>query len=233
MPKTMDRIQEVRDRAVEIGVYLPLGAYARRRDEINGFRRPRITKVYSDLVGRGQERLQPIEKVVRRRAKEVGRAVDRPATKAVAEVEARVQGAARTASKTARKTTTRAKAAATAAPKLPRVAAPKTAGQLPISGYASLTASEIVTRVRGLTQTELAKVYKYERQNENRSTILEAIEARLVELPIPTYDNLTADQINERLEGLSEEELRTIRRYEAETKDRSTVIDKADSLLSA
>jgi hypothetical protein len=233
MPKTMDRIQEVRDRAVEIGVYLPLGAYARVRDEIADFRPPRFTKVYSDLVGRGQERLQPIERVVRRRAKAVGRAVDRPATKAVAEVESRVQGATRTVSKTARKTTTKAKAAASETPKLPRVAAPKTAGRLPISGYSSLTASEIATRVRGLTQTELAKVYKFERQNENRSTILEAIESRLVELPIPTYDNLTAEQIIERLEGLSEEELRTIRRYESETKDRSTIIEKAEALLSA
>jgi hypothetical protein len=119
------------------------------------------------------------------------------------------------------------------APKLPRVAAPKTASELPIQGYNSLTASEVIAETRGLTQTELAKVYKFEKANQDRSSILDALESRFTELPIPTYDALTVDEITSRLEGQSESELKTLRRYEEETKARQTVLDRIDSLLGA
>jgi hypothetical protein len=137
------------------------------------------------------------------------------------------------ARKTTRKVTKRAGAAASqVAPKLPRVAAPKTASELPISGYNSLTASEITPRLKGLTQTELAKVYKWEKAHEDRATVLESIDSKLVSLPIPTYDGLNVDEINGRLEGLSSDDLKTIRRYELDTKNRVSVIDKIDTLLA-
>lgn len=217
MPKVTDTVERVRTRAVELGVYLPLGAYATVRDQITDLNGQRVRRVYSDLVDRGQDRIQPVERVVRRRSRQV---------------EERAQEVASDVRKTARKTSARAEAAAdTVAPKLPRVAAPKKASELPIKGYADLTAAEIVSATKGLTQTELARVYKFERANENRSTVLEGVESRFVELPIPTYDALNVGEIVERLDGLTADELKVVRRYEADTKGRTTVLDKIDALV--
>ena len=219
MPKIIERIDDVRSRAVELGVYLPLGAYSRVRDELADvtISRTRIRGLFEDLIDRGQDRLQPIERVVRRRG---------------ADAQETAKKAAGDAQKAVRKTSKRATAAtASVAPKLPRVAAPKNASELPIQGYDSLTAADIVSRLQGLTQTDLARVYKYEQANEGRSTILEAIDSRLVDLPIATYDALTVDEITGRLDGLSKSDLRTLRRYEADTKERSTLLEKYDSLL--
>lgn len=216
MPKVTDTVERVRSRAMEVGVYLPLGAYATVREGITDLNRATVRKVYGDLVDRGQDRLQPVERVVRRRTQQV---------------EDRAQEVAGEVRKSARKTSARAGAAADAiAPKMPRVAAPKKASELPIKGYADLTAAEIVAATKGLTQTELARVYKFERANENRSTVLEAVESRFVDLPIPTYDALNVGEIVERLEGLTADELKIVRRYEADTKARTTVLDKIDAL---
>ena len=67
MPKITDRLDDVRTRALELGVYLPLGAYARVRDEISDLDRPRLQSLFKDLIVRGQGRLEPIERTVRRR----------------------------------------------------------------------------------------------------------------------------------------------------------------------
>ncbi len=214
-----ETLNKVRERALELGIYLPLGAYAAVRDEISELDSKRVKKLYTQLIDRGQTRLEPVERVVRRRTRKL---------------EDTASEARRTATKTVRKTAKRATAAANEiAPKLPRVAAPRKASELPISGYASLTASEITPQLKGLTQTELARVYKWERANENRSTIIESIEAKFVDLPIPTYDALTVDELTGRLDGMSKDELKTIRRYELDTKNRSTVIEKIDTILSA
>ena len=221
MPKITERFDDVRSRAVELGVYLPLGAYSRVRDSITDVNRRRINKLFEDLIDRGQDRLEPIERVVRRRSNEVQDTVEETA-----------KSVAKDAQKAVRKTTKRATAAsASVAPKLPRVAAPKSASELPITGYDSLTAADIVSRLQGLTQTDLARVYKYEQANDGRSTVLEGIDSRLVDLPIATYDALTVEEINGRLDGLSKSELRTLRRYEADSKARSTLLEKYDSLI--
>jgi hypothetical protein len=218
MPTETSRIDRIRSRAIEAGVYLPLGAYAAVRDGITDLDRKRVRKLVTELAGRGQERLEPLEKLVRRRSNDVTREVGKRTAEA---------------SSTARKAAGRAVAAAdTIAPKLPRVAVPRSVRDLPITGYASLTVSEITSRLKGLTQTDLARIYKFERANESRSTLLETIEGRFVELPIPTYDALTAEEVVERLEKLDASELKTIRSYEDETKSRSTVLEKIDSLLS-
>jgi hypothetical protein len=217
MPQASDRMAEVRSRAVEIGVYLPLGAYAKVRDQITDLNRNRIQRTFGDLIERGQDRLEPIEKAVRRRSGNVGKGA---------------RTAARSAQKTAERTVKRTTRGASKAPKLPRVAVPKTASELPIQSYNSLTASEIVSRLQGLTQTDLASVYKYERANEGRNTILESIESRIVNLPVTGYDSLTVDELNDRLEGLPKDDLKKLRRYESDTKARSTVIEKIDALIA-
>lgn len=212
--QTIDR---VRERAVEFGVYLPLGAYSAVRDEIVDLDSKRVRKLYEGLVDRGQNRVDDAQKVLKTRT----RGIRRQAKDTAGDV-----------ASTTRKATKRASAAAnTIAPKLPRVAAPKTASELPIQSYNSLTASEITARLKGLTQTELAKVYKFEKAHEDRNTILEAIDSKLIVLPITTYDALTVDEINSRLERLSKDELKTIKRYESDTKGRAGVLDKIETLL--
>ncbi len=208
---------KITDRALELGLYLPLGAYARAREGLSDLSSARLQRLFDDLVGRGQERTQDITKVVRRRANKAEDVAEKTT--------ARVQ-------KTAKKTVKKASAAsAPATAKLPRVAAPKTASELPIASYNSLTASEILTELRGLTQTDLAKVYKFEKANENRATILDAIDSKLQVLPIATYDALTVDEISGRLETLSETDLKALLRYEADTKNRTTIIEKIESRL--
>ena len=218
MPTETSRIERLRSTAVDLGVYLPLGAYVRVREGITDMDRARLGRLVSELTGRGQERLEPLEKLIRRGRGQVTREVGKRTAEATT---------------TARKAAGRAVAAAdTIAPKLPRVAAPRSVRDLPITGYASLTVNEIISRLKGLTQTDLARVYKFERSNEARSTLLETIEGRFVDLPIATYDGLTAEEIVERLDKLDPSDLKKIRRYESDTKDRTTVLDKIDSLLA-
>ncbi|HEY7875512.1 MAG TPA: hypothetical protein VIG64_10370 [Actinomycetota bacterium] len=212
------RVDRLRSRALDVGIYLPLGAYARVREGITDLDRASVRKLVGELTERGQERLQPLERLVRRRSNDVSREVNKRAVEATS---------------TARKAAGRAVAAAdSVAPKLPRVAAPRSVRDLPIAGYASLTVNEIISRLKGLTQTDLARIYKFERANEGRSTLLETIEGRFVELPIPTYDALTAEEIIERIDKLEAADLKKVRRYEADTKARTTVLDKIDSLLA-
>lgn len=65
---------------------------------------------------------------------------------------------------------------------MPRIAAPVSSSGLAIAKYDDLTVGEIKARLTGLTQTDLAKVYKYER-SQNPSTVLGTIVGKLVELP--------------------------------------------------
>ena len=211
-------IERVRERAVELGVYLPLGAYSAVRDEIVDLDSKRVRKLYDGLVDRGQNRIDDAQKVLKTRTRGIRR---------------QAKDTADDVATTTRKATKKASTAANnIAPKLPRVAVPKTASELPIQSYNSLTASEITSRLKGLTQTELAKVYKFENAHEARATILEAIDSKLIALPITTYDALTVDEINTRLERLSADDLKVIRRYENDTKARAGVLDKIDSLLA-
>ena len=52
-------------------------------------------------------------------------------------------------------------------------------------------------------------------------------------LPIADYDSLNVRQATARLEGLSVEELRQVRDYEARTKNRSTLLEKLDEEIEA
>lgn len=220
MPAVKETVERVRERALEIGVFLPLGAYATVRDEIAGMDAPSVRKLYADLVARGQERLEPVNRAVRRRAARIERRAEESADAAVREARSAAETGAR-----------RAEAAVDSAAPRTRVATPRSADKLPIARYDELTADDIRTRVRGLTQTDLARVYKYEKAHENRSTVLEAVESQFVDLPIATYDAMTVDEIAQRLRDLSDDELRTLRRYEESTKARSTLLDRIDVAL--
>jgi hypothetical protein len=226
-------------KAVDATVHLPLGIYDRTREQLADVDAKRFRKSFEglieDLIDRGQDRVQPLE----RRLKRAGRKAEAGISEAVGEA----QRTTRTVKKAAQKTTKRAQKTTqqtarrtaertSAAKPLSGVAAPATASELPIESYGSLTADEIVSRLNGLTQTDLSKVYKFEKVHENRATVLNAIEAKFVTLPIPTYDTLTADEIVDRLNELDESELKTIKSYESATKMRSTVLERIDALRS-
>ena len=49
-------------------------------------------------------------------------------------------------------------------------------------------------------------------------------------LPIPDYDELSASQVVERLDGLDRESLDAIRRYETDHRGRNTILGKIAQL---
>jgi hypothetical protein len=51
--------------------------------------------------------------------------------------------------------------------------------------------------------------------------------------PIAGYDEMNVGEVSERLEGLSEEQLRTVREYEKRHKHRDTVIEQIDRKIKA
>jgi polyhydroxyalkanoate synthesis regulator phasin len=53
------------------------------------------------------------------------------------------------------------------------------APSFPISGYETLSAAQVQSRLGDLTPAQLRKVRDYERSNANRKTVLAAIESRL------------------------------------------------------
>ena len=51
-------------------------------------------------------------------------------------------------------------------------------------------------------------------------------------LAIPSYDTLSASQVVQRLAGLSRDEIKAVRAYEAATRGRRTILARADQLLA-
>jgi hypothetical protein len=52
------------------------------------------------------------------------------------------------------------------------------------------------------------------------------------ELAIPSYDSLSAPQVLQRLDGLSRDEVAAVMAYEAATRRRRTILDRAEQLLA-
>ncbi len=104
---------------------------------------------------------------------------------------------------------------------------------LALPGYDTLSPEEVVARLEGLIQSDLAAIYAYEKATQGRSDILAAIDGRLVDLPLPTYDSLEIPAILSAIESLTPEELAVLRDYEASTRNRFPVVGKIDSLLAS
>jgi hypothetical protein len=207
----LDLLKNARRTAVELGVYLPLGAALAARDLV--LSRDRLADLYEELVGRGREGLGSVVQRPRQQLERVKVELGEIAREARHETGEALEDA-------------RVETAGSASGRI----APPTAEQLPIEEYEELTAQQIVARVTRLTQDELDRVRAYERENRNRATILQAIEPRMGELPIQGYDGMTAAEVVRRLGDLSKAELRLVRDYEARTKSRSTIPERIDSL---
>ncbi len=143
-----------------------------------------------------------------------------------------VREAGQEATKTARRANTRVRGTARQARKVPGVAqaegqikgAMASEQDLPIARYDSLTATDVVGKLSGLSQIDLAKVGAYERKNQNRSTVLGRVSALRGEEPWPGYDELNASEVNAVLSEGDEDRAKRARDYERSHKNRVAVI---------
>jgi ferritin-like metal-binding protein YciE len=136
------------------------------------------------------------------------------------------------AADTVREAATSAKRTARQARKVPGVAraegqvkgAVASESDLAISRYDALTADEIIGRLTGLSQVDLAKVAAYERKHQSRSTVLGRIDALQGKEPWPGYDELTADEVRAVLAEADDDRVSAVRSYERSHKNRAGVL---------
>ena len=136
----------------------------------------------------------------------------------------------------ARKTTAAGKRSARQARKVPGVArtegqvkgAVASEGDLAIARYDALTADEIVGRLTGLSQIDLAKIDSYERKHQNRTTVLSRISSLRGDEPWAGYDELTAAEVQAVLSEGDDERAEQVRAYERAHKNRAGVLKAAD-----
>jgi ferritin-like metal-binding protein YciE len=143
-----------------------------------------------------------------------------------------VRAAGKATKSNAEKTAKAGKKAARNARKVPGVAqvegqakgAVASADDLAIARYDSLTADEIISKLGGLSQIDLAKVDSYERKRENRTTILSRITSLRGDEPWPGYDELKASEVQSVLAEGDDERAARVRAYERAHKGRASVI---------
>ena len=141
---------------------------------------------------------------------------------------------------TAERTAATTRRAARTARKIPGVAraegrvkgAVATEGDLAVAGYDGLTAEEIIARLPGLSQIELARIESYERRHQDRSTVLGRITALRADEPWPGYDELTVAEVKAALAAGDEDLARTVRTYERAHKQRVGVVEATERELS-
>jgi ferritin-like metal-binding protein YciE len=136
----------------------------------------------------------------------------------------------------ARKTTTTTKRTARQARKVPGVAraegqvkgAVASEGDLAIARYDALTAEEILGKLAGLSQVDLAKVEAYERRHQNRNTVLSRVETLRGDEPWAGYDELTAGEVQAVLSEGDDARAEQVRSYERSHKNRAGVLKAAE-----
>ncbi|MEV4420383.1 DUF892 family protein [Patulibacter sp. NPDC049589] len=186
---------------------------------------PRLTKAVVDADIGGDPSYDPTET---------------GAADAVKSAAGKARSTADTAKRTAKRTGTRAASKSRAnARKVPGVAATEGAvrgavaveDDLPIAGYDDRTADEIVARLPGLTQLQLAVVAGYERRNGARTTVLDRIDALRGDEPWSGYDELNAPEIKAALAAGDEGLARKVAEYERRHKDRAGVLTATERRL--
>jgi ferritin-like metal-binding protein YciE len=139
-----------------------------------------------------------------------------------------VKGSAATAQSQARSTARRTR-------KVPGVARAEgqvkgladSAQDLALADYDKLTAREIVEKLSGLSQIELAKVEVYERRHQKRSTVLSKVNALNAQEPWPGFDELNVEEVRATLVGGDAQLASSVHAYERAHKNRSGVVDVA------
>jgi len=103
---------------------------------------------------------------------------------------------------------------------------------LPIADYDSLTAEEIAKRLPELSQVDLTKVEVYERKSQARSTVLDRAATLRGDEPWAGYDEMTADEVVERLRDANDALVAKARDYERAHKNRTTVMRAVERELT-
>jgi len=98
---------------------------------------------------------------------------------------------------------------------------------LPIKDYDKQSAEDIAAKLKGFTQRDLRTIQAYEGKRENRATILDRIHKLTGDEPWSGYDEQSVEQVVEALDATDTETARTVRGYERDHKERSTVLDAA------
>jgi ferritin-like metal-binding protein YciE len=150
------------------------------------------------------------------------------------------RSAAHSTRRTARRAGAGAKRASRQAPKVPGVAeaegeikgAPASEEDLPIARYNELTADEIVGRLPGLSQVDLAKIDAYEGKNQSRTTILSRVSSLRGDEPWAGYDELTANDVVSALSDADDARAAAVRDYERAHKDRAGVLKATERELA-
>ncbi len=224
--------------ALEIATYIALEHLARSVDD------RRTAELAASIRGDEEAMLERIEQELPALTQAVARAEiggepsydisETGAADAVRDVAKQTQ---RTAKRTASKAKTTATRQARRAPGATQVegaakGAVASAADLPIADYDSLTAEEIVKRLPELSQVDLTKVEVYERKSQARSTVLDRAKALRGDEPWPGYDEMTADEIVERLRDADDALVAKVRDYERAHKDRTTVMRAVERELT-
>jgi ferritin-like metal-binding protein YciE len=180
------------------------------------------------------------EKTLQRILREIPKLTDavvRAEIKGKGDYDVSTTGAAEAVRGAARRTTAATRSTARRARRVPGVAeaegrlkgAVASASDLAIPRYDTLNADEIVARLSGLSQMDLAKIDGYERRNQNRNTVVTRIGALRGNEPWPGYDDLTAAEVLSVLSEGDDERAEQVRNYERAHKNRAGVMRAADN----
>lgn len=135
-----------------------------------------------------------------------------------------VRGTARATKRATKRTASATRKAAAAAPRKAAATA-KAAVEAPIAGYDDLTAGEVVERLPGLSQEQLAAVDRYERAHEDRSTVLDRVDALSGDEPWQGYDAQSVPDIRAALRDADDATVARVHEYERRHKGRAGVLD--------
>jgi ferritin-like metal-binding protein YciE len=105
--------------------------------------------------------------------------------------------------------------------------------EAPIAGYDDLTASEVVERLSGLSQEQLAAVRAYERTHGDRATVLQRVEALSGDEPWPGYDGQDVQEVRAALRDADDAAVERVREYERRHKARAGVIEATERTAGA
>ena len=121
---------------------------------------------------------------------------------------------------------------------------------LAVENYDSLNVKQTAQRLEELGDAEVEQIRHYEEANKNCSTLLSRVDERLeasinsehprgtegqfVEAPpLKDYDSLNVLEVRDQLGEMNVEEVKELRTYEAEHKNRQSLLDPVDAMIGA
>ncbi len=95
----------------------------------------------------------------------------------------------------------------------------------PIKGYDKLDSKQLMPRLHGCTQDELAAIEEYERAHLNRVEVLNKLRYMRGAQPLENYDELTPEEIAAELESADVRTIKAVRDYERKFANRPEVVE--------